>query len=335
MLDLAGFSLTATEREVLAHPQVGGVILFSRNYQDLAQVRALIHDIRQASHTRLLIAVDHEGGRVQRFRKGFFPLPPLQILGQLYEHDPKRARYLTEQHAWLMATEVLSIGIDFSFAPVLDLGKKISAVIGDRAFHTDPRIVTTLTKAYLQGMQQAGMAGTGKHFPGHGSVAADSHIDIPIDRRSYNAIAKEDLIPFAQCSADLVGIMPAHVIYPQVDKLPAGFSKLWLQNILRKQLGFSGAIFSDDLSMQGASQLGDMPTKARAALQAGCDMVLVCNDPDSAIQVLEDLEQRPFTRDTKASPRLRKMFGRPRLTYQELVETPRWQQAVRDLQQIT
>lgn len=307
MLDFAGVSLTPEDRDVLQHPQVGGVILFTRNYQDISQLKELLKDIRLTNSRHLLIAVDQEGGRVQRFREQFSILPPLGDIGQLYESDTKEAQAVAEQHAWKMASELIACGIDFSFAPVLDTDKKISKVIGDRAFHTDPEVITVLAKSYIHGMRRAGMAAVGKHFPGHGSVVADSHVALPVDSRSYEEIAKDDLIPFVHCAEELSGIMPAHVIYSAVDPFPAGFSSFWLQKILREKLEFEGAIFSDDLSMAGASFAGNVTDRAKLALQAGCDMVLVCNDRKNAGHVLEDLERQSKKPDLQSISRLQKM----------------------------
>jgi beta-N-acetylhexosaminidase len=287
MLDLQGLRLTPEEKKILKHPKVGGVILFTRNYESPEQLRNLITEIREASHTRLLIAVDHEGGRVQRFRKGFTELPPLSSFGEIYETNPEEAILLTEKSGEQMAKELRAFDIDFSFAPVLDLHKNISEVIGDRSFHRDPIVVTVLAKAYITGMHRAGMIAVGKHFPGHGSVAADSHIALPIDTRTLEEIEKEDLIPFQNLiHHGLDAVMPAHVIYSSVDKNPAGFSAFWLKKILREQLNFKGIIFSDDLSMQGAAVVKDLKERASLALDAGCDMILVCNDPLGVSQVL-------------------------------------------------
>lgn len=309
MLDFEGVALTPEERELLRHPQTGGVILFSRNYQNPALLKELLQQIRAIDGRHLLVAVDQEGGRVQRFREGFSTLPPLGDIGSLYSGNIKEAQAAAEQHAWKMATEIIACGIDFSFAPVLDLDKNISDVIGNRAFHRDPKIVSDLSKAYIKGMRRAGMAAVGKHFPGHGSVAADSHVALPVDPRSYEEIANDDLIPFKDTASELRGIMPAHVIYSAVDPFPAGFSSFWLQKVLRGQLGFEGAIFSDDLSMAGASFAGDATDGAKLALQAGCDMVLVCNDRKSAIRVLEDLERQAKKPNLQSIDRLQKMVA--------------------------
>ncbi|WP_455384049.1 beta-N-acetylhexosaminidase [Acidihalobacter prosperus] len=290
MLDLEGLELSAVEREMLRHPQTGGVILFSRNYESVEQLGALVESIHAVRDPHLLVAVDHEGGRVQRFREGFTRLPPAAAIGRAYDADREHGRELAKQAGWLMAAELRAVGLDFSFAPVLDLAHGVSGVIGDRAFHRDPQAVAILAQAYVHGMREAGMAAVGKHFPGHGGVREDSHLTLPEDTRSLERILAADTVPFAQLAADgLAGIMPAHVRYAEIDELPAGFSRYWLNTVLRQRLGFQGAIFSDDLSMAGAEFIGDYPARAHAALEAGCDMVLVCNHPQGAAEVLDAL----------------------------------------------
>ncbi|MDI1302113.1 MAG: beta-N-acetylhexosaminidase [bacterium] len=291
MLDLEGTTLTGAEKELVAHPHVGGVILFARNYQSVEQVSALVQAMR-AIRPELIIAVDQEGGRVQRFREGFVKLPPMKVFGDLYETAPDEARQRSYQCGWLMASEVLATGVDISFAPILDVDCGISEVIGNRAFHADPQIAVKLLREFIRGMHDAGMAATGKHFPGHGSVAADSHLALPVDDRSWAEIEAHDLLPFVALARELQGIMPAHVIYSKVDPNPAGFSSFWLQDVLRERLRFDGVIFSDDLSMEGAVATGSFSERAYAALDAGCDMVLVCNHRVGALEVLSALEER-------------------------------------------
>lgn len=325
MVDIAGAELSPVEREMLCHPLVGAVILFSRNYVAPEQIEALIKQIHEVREPRLLVAVDHEGGRVQRFREGFSPLPAIRILGEVYDQSPKRAKRLAESCGWLMASELRAVGVDFSFAPVLDLDRGISEIIGDRAFHSSPYIVADLAHAYMLGMKRAGMAATGKHFPGHGAVEADSHIAIPVDTRSYEDIYAEDILPFERMiHYGLAAIMPAHVIYSQVDPNPAGFSPFWMKEVLRGRLEFQGAIFSDDLSMEGATVAGSFLQRAEAALHAGCDMVLVCNNPDAAMQVLDGIGEYD---NPVAYARLVRMHGHGHFKRDELRHDPEWQQA--------
>ncbi|MFX4308334.1 beta-N-acetylhexosaminidase [Acinetobacter soli] len=285
MLDIAGTELTQEDIELLRAPQVGGMILFSRNIESPAQVRALTDHMRQI-RPDILIAVDQEGGRVQRLRTGFTALPAMGKFGEYYLEQPEQAVALAEQCGWLMATEVLAVGIDFSFAPVLDINA-ISDVIGDRSFANNPHDITVLAAAFMRGMKQAGMATTGKHFPGHGSVKADSHVAAAIDSRHYDEIYRTDMQTFIQLMPQLDALMPAHVIYDQVDPHPAGFSPFWIQEVLRKQLGFDGVLFSDDLTMQAACVAGDADARLKAALDAGCDMGLVCNDRAAACLALD------------------------------------------------
>lgn len=310
MLDLDGAELTAVERELLRHPNTGGVVLFARNYADPAQVTRLIDEIHALRSPHLLVAVDQEGGRVQRFRAGFTRLPPMARLGALHDDDPRRAEHDAEALGWLLATELRAVGVDFSFAPVLDLRRGISEVIGDRALHTAPDVVVALAAAVVRGMAAAGMAAVGKHFPGHGSVAADSHHARPVDPRERMDILQLDGLPFERLAhKGLPGIMPAHVVYPRVDSWPAGFSRIWLEDILRGELGFTGAVFSDDLSMAAAVDAAtDTPGRAQQALDAGCDMVLVCNDRAAAERTLDGLgrQDRPVSQ-----ARLIRMHGRP------------------------
>lgn len=288
MLDVQSTSLSQEDKELLQHPLVGGLILFTRNYQSPEQVSELCRSVRLAAKKPILIAVDHEGGRVQRFRDQFSPIP---AMGRLWEMSGERlvlAKELAKQSAILMALEVQSVGIDISFAPVLDING-ISDVIGDRAFHSNPDIVTELADAFVSGLHHVGMKSTGKHFPGHGSVKADSHIDLPIDNRSKAEVFQQDILPFKQLinRNKIDALMPAHVIFPDVDSNAVGFSRHWLQSILRQKLKFTGVIFSDDLSMQGAASAGGYIERAEAAQQAGCDMLLLCNNREGCIEVLE------------------------------------------------
>lgn len=306
ILDLVGTQISAEEADLLRQPAVGGVILFSRNIVDYRQLCDLTASIRQI-RSELLIAVDQEGGRVQRCRKGFTRLPAMQHFGQLAEQQgDKAAAEKARECGWLMATELLLAGIDFSFAPVLDADDCFSQVIGDRAFSVCPARVATLGGAFIEGMHAAGMAATGKHFPGHGSVCADSHLELPIDNRRYDEVVAHDLIPFQRLLNQLDAIMPAHIRFPLVDEAPVGFSAVWLQKILRQELGFDGVIFSDDLSMEGAGAAGGYPHRVAAALSAGCDVVLVCNNRQGALEALEYLN----TLDDVSCPRLQRMTGK-------------------------
>ena len=315
MLDIAGTELTQEDIELLKSPQVGGMILFGRNIESPQQVRALTDHMRSI-RPDILIAVDQEGGRVQRLKQGFTLLPAMGKFGQLYLSEPEKALDLAEQCGWLMATEVLAVGIDFSFAPVLDLND-ISDVIGDRAFAQNMQDIGTLASAFLKGMKRAGMASTGKHFPGHGSVKADSHVAAAIDSRSYDEIYKKDMQSFIQLQDQLDALMPAHVIYENVDPNPAGFSAYWIQQILRKELNFDGVLFSDDLSMQAACVAGGADARIQAALNAGCDMGLVCNNRESACTALAGIENLPLPNQH----RLERMRGKiPNISIGENLE---------------
>lgn len=294
MIDIAGLTLSALDRERLRHPLVGGVILFTRNYENPAQLERLTDEIRALRSPSLLIAIDHEGGRVQRCREGFTRLPPMRRLGALWETNPQAALTAAKNIGYVLAAELRARGVDFSFTPVLDLDWQRSAVIGDRAFSGDPQALIQLAGALIEGLHAAGMHACGKHFPGHGWVLADSHVAIPVDERSLAELAP-DLLPYRQLKLDAV--MPAHVIYPQVDARPAGFSPVWLK-MLREEFAFDGVIFSDDLSMEGAAVAGGIVERANAAWQAGCDMLLVCNAPDAVGELLA--EWRPVSDATRA-----------------------------------
>lgn len=330
MADVAGLALTQEERERLLHPSIGGVILFKRNYESPEQVAALCMEIHALRSPHLLIGVDHEGGRVQRFRAGFTPIPAMGAIGEIWDSHPQRARRLARDAGYVMGAELRAVGVDFSFAPVLDLDHGRSGVIGNRSFHRNAQAVSELAHALVLGLHEAGMSAVGKHFPGHGFVAADSHLAVPVDERGLADMEFADILPFRQLiDQGLAGIMPAHVIYPRVDKLPAGFSHRWLTEILRGQYGFEGVIFSDDLTMEGASVAGGITERALAALQAGCDMVLVCNRPDLTDTLLTRLH---WPLPPVSLIRLARMHGRPHPPSRTVLhESPRFATALRHL----
>lgn len=323
MLDIEGLSLSAYDSEKINHPNTGAVILFARNYAEPEQILELCRAIRAARRGPILIAVDQEGGRVQRFQNGFTRLPPA---GE-YLKNPE----IVEAAGWLMASELLAVGVDFSFAPVLDVDCGVSQIIGNRSFSQDAQQVAQLASAFRKGMRLAGMAATGKHFPGHGAVALDSHLALPSDERELNELLQKDLLPFMQLiNEGLEGIMPAHVVYPAIDSQPAGFSSFWIQDVLRNQLGFTGTVFSDDLSMAGAASVGDYPERAAQARQAGCDMLLVCNNPSAAESVLESL---PITTDPIREQRLQAMRGNFSVSRAELVTSNHWKNLSQQINQ--
>ena len=295
ILDVAGLQLDETDRRRLLHPLVGGIILFARNFESSAQLKELTAQIRALRTPELLICVDHEGGRVQRFREGFTAIPPMHTLGKLWDADPAQAVRSAESVGHVIGAELAAHGVDVSFTPVLDLDYGASSVIGDRAFHSLPDVVGALGAALVRGLSSAGMGAVGKHFPGHGYASADSHLAIPSDDRSLEEIVARDVAPYRPAiAAGLAGVMPAHVVYTQVSPDPAGFSEFWLKKMLRGQLGFDGVIFSDDLSMEGASGAGGVKDRALAALSAGCDLVLICNAPAAADELLETLSGTPL-----------------------------------------
>jgi beta-N-acetylhexosaminidase len=326
MVDLLGTTLSQEEKEILQHPLVGGVILFSRNFESAAQVEALCQQIHALRTPHLLISVDHEGGRVQRFRQDFTRLPPVAAIGKQYHQHPQQALQRAEQTGWLMAAELRAVGVDFSFAPVLDLDYGVSEVIGDRSFHRDPKVVIAIARAYIHGMKKAWMSAVGKHFPGHGAVEVDSHLGLPVDKRYFEDMLQADMLPFSQlCQKELAGIMPAHIVFEQSDEMPAGFSRFWLQEVLRERFGFQGAIISDDLSMEGAAIVGGPLERAEAALEAGCDMVLVCNNPGSVVEVIDGLRIKP---DPLRHARLVRLHGRHAVDRDELLASAEWKLAV-------
>ena len=318
MLDVQGTSLTSEDKDLLEHPLVGGLILFTRNYESPEQISSLTQSIKKCAGSDILIAVDHEGGRVQRFREGFSKIPAMGSLLDLTHQNIEKAKALSYHCGALMALEVQAVGIDISFAPVLDING-ISDVIGDRAFDAEPEQVALLAAAFIQGMNAAGMLATGKHFPGHGSVKEDSHLALPIDRRSQSTIFDHDLVPFKKLITQnaLAALMPAHVIFTEVDEQAVGFSSLWLQQILRKDLGFEGVIFSDDLSMEGAACVGGYIERAEAAFQAGCDMLLTCNNRAGAIDVIDNANIKIVQ---QSSERLKRLLKTSDLTLKNLSE---------------
>ena len=329
MLDLAGTSLADHERDQLQNPHIGGVILFARNVKSREQISALVKQIRAAS-AQVLIAVDQEGGRVQRFRDGFTRFPPMQKLGDLVAQDSAAGLALTKDAGWLMAAEVIACGLDISFAPVLDVDRDTSSIIGDRSFSDQPDAVIEVAQAFINGMHEAGMAATGKHFPGHGGIVADSHLEAPVDTRSWDELEAHDLKPFDALSGSLDGIMPAHITFPAVDPDSVGFSSFWLQTILRKRLGFEGVIFSDDLTMKGADIAGGYVDKAKLALDAGCDMILVCNCPEGAIEVLDFMASAAVD----GSDKIAGMRASQSISWDDLENDPRRLEIIKKLQEL-
>lgn len=326
MLDIEGTGLTQEDRERLTHPKAGGVIFFARNYESPQQMEALVKEIHGLRRPRLITAVDQEGGRVQRFRNGLTSLPPMRRLGEIHDENPSRAKRLADLCGWLLATELRAMDVDVSFAPVLDMDHGVSEVIGDRAFHADPEVIALLAHHFVNGMKSAGMASVGKHFPGHGGVEEDSHHELPKDMRTLDELEAGDLIPFRKMIYyDLPGIMTSHVLFPKIDAKPVTYSSVWLKDILRKKLGFQGVIFSDDLTMEAAKGAGDMADRANLALEAGCDMVLVCNNPKAAEEALEGI--KPLT-DPASHLRLIRMHGQAMVPLAELFDHQDYTQAV-------
>ncbi len=320
LIGLSGLQVSSEEADWLNHPAVGGVVLFTRNYKDIDQLTALTNAINEATDRGLLICVDHEGGRVQRFRGGFTRLPPLAILGRMYAESPSMACDYAYRHGRVMAAELLVCGVDMSFAPVLDIGLR-SVVIGDRAFAAAPAEIIELSKSYIAGMHDAGMCATGKHFPGHGSVEADSHTDDVSDARPLEQIEQSDLMPFTALTDDLDAMMMAHVVYPAVDELAAGYSPFWIQSILRQKLGYTGTVFSDDLGMFAAKIAGSLADRVRISLQAGCDAALVC-DPEDVRQLLAQSNEAYANADEA----LRRLKGKTLLGREEMQAVGEWRQ---------
>jgi beta-N-acetylhexosaminidase len=334
VVDVAGHTLTSDEKKRLQHPLVGGVILFARNFENRAQLSALTRSIHRLRSPQLLIAVDHEGGRVQRFRTdGFAALPTMRRLGDRWMQDPLQAMRMATDVGYVLGVELRACEVDLSFTPVLDLDYGVSSVIGDRSFHRDPRVVAMLARALAQGLGLAGMAACGKHFPGHGAVKADSHHAIPRDPRSLKRILQEDAAPYQWLGDQVIAsVMPAHVIFSKVDPKPAGFSAKWIQDILRKKLRYDGVVFSDDLTMEGAAVAGDILARAQAALQAGCDMALICNRPDLADDLLARLSHQSDTISLARIARL--MPARPAPDWQNLQQQPAYCQALESVREL-
>lgn len=332
MIDVEGTELTPENIDRLKHPLVGGLILFARNFHSPDQLRELVDTVHKLRAPRLLIAVDQEGGRVQRFRNGFQRLPAVALLGELYDREPKLAIQTAESFGWVMASELRALDIDFSFAPLLDVPHAPSHVIDNRAFHHTPEGIIALAGAYIKGMQQAGISSVGKHFPGHGGVAGDSHLMLPIDERNLTELKASDLLPYEALIPDgLGGIMTAHVVFCAHDKEPPTFSNFWLQQVLRKKMGFEGVIFSDDLSMEGAKKHGPIVNRAKSALTAGCDMILVCNDPDSVDELLGELNYDPDQHPNLAI-RLQAMSPNHRVKQKGLYHSSNWHKALARLE---
>jgi beta-N-acetylhexosaminidase len=324
VFDLIGTELSVEEQEILQHPLIGGVIFFARNYESPEQITELCRTIRAARSKPILITVDQEGGRVQRFKNGFTLLPPMGVLGKLYDESPEEALQFAATCGWMMAAEVLATGVDLSFAPVLDIDNKNNPVVGNRAFHQQPAVIVKIARALTKGMREAGMASVGKHFPGHGFVSVDSHLDLPVDPRSFEEIQKLDMQIFADMIASGIdGLMAAHIVFSAVDKNAVGFSKYWLQEILRERLNFSGMIFSDDLSMEGAKVAGGFPARAEAALEAGCDMALVCNHRSSQMKTLDGLDQQKYLVSEEKISKVRGNFAH---VQQPLKNSKLWQE---------
>jgi len=325
MLDIEGVTLTPADRDLLREPAVGGVILFSRNYESPDQIADLVAEIRTLRTPPLLIAVDHEGGRVQRFRDGFSPIPAMRHLGHEFDNDPEAATDLARQAGWLIASELRAAGIDLCFAPCLDLDWGVSDVIGDRAFHKHPDAVGELAAAFSRGLRSAGMVAVAKHFPGHGAVVADSHLQLPVDRREYGDVL-DDMRPYEKLinNGHIAGVMLAHVVYREMDDMPAGFSEFWIERELRTRLGFGGAVFCDDLSMKATGAYGSMRRRAKRALDTGCDMVLVCNDRRRAEQAVQALNEYS---NPLSLVRLARLHGTGHILRESLRASDEWQQA--------
>ncbi len=331
MLDIDGVTLTPADRELLREPAVGGVILFSRNYRSPSQISDLVGEIRTLRRPPLLVGVDHEGGRVQRFREGFTAVPPMRAIGQQYRESPEAALSLARRAGWLIASELRAAGIDLAFAPCVDLDWGNSEIIGDRSFGRSPDQVADLAAAFARGMRTAGMSAVAKHFPGHGAVLADSHVQLPVDRRDYGSLL-DDMRPYERLvsAGAIAAVMTAHIVYAEIDALPASFSPFWIQRELRSRLGFDGAVFSDDLSMKATARVGSMPERARCALEAGCDMVLICNDRPGARASVTALRDHS---NPLSLVRLARLHGTGQVLFESLQASEQWQLAKSELEQ--
>lgn len=325
MLDIEGLALSPADRDLLREPAVGGVILFARNFESVDQVTELVAEIRALRSPPLIIAVDHEGGRVQRFRAGFTAMPPMRHIGREYDRDRESGLKIARQAGWLIAAELRATGIDLSFGPCVDLDWGISEIIGNRSFHRKPDTVSDLAAAFARGLRSAGMAAVAKHFPGHGAVVADSHLRLPVDRRDYGLIL-DDMRPYERMISTgvVAGVMLAHIVYREIDAMPAGFSEYWIQRELRKRLGFGGAVFCDDLTMKATSSYGRMPERARLSLDAGCDMILVCNDRDAAHEAVDSLHDYS---NPLSLVRLARLHGTGQQLRETLLASDEWQDA--------
>jgi beta-N-acetylhexosaminidase len=323
MLDIEGQSLSPADRDLLREPGVGGVILFTRNYESAEQIGDLVAEIRALRSPPLLVAVDHEGGRVQRFREGFTLVPPMRHIGREYDRDADSGLTAAREAGWLIASELRVVGIDLCFAPCVDLDWGVSEIIGNRSFHRNPDVVSDLANAFARGLRSAGMAAVAKHFPGHGAVLADSHLKLPVDRRDYGLIL-DDMRPYERLVSNgaIAGVMLAHIVYEQIDAQPAGFSEYWIQRELRSRLGFDGAVFCDDLSMKATSDYGPMAERSRLALEAGCDMVLVCNDRDAAHEAVDALNDYS---NPLSLVRLARLHGTGQPLRETLLASEKWQ----------
>ena len=333
MLDIDGLSLTPADRDLLREPAVGGIILFTRNYESPEQIIDLVAEIRALRSPPLIVAVDHEGGRVQRFREGFSAIPPMRVIGREFNRDAATAEQLARQAGWLIASELRAVGVDLCFAPCVDLDWGVSEVIGNRSFHRRPEVVGDLAAAFARGLRSAGMIAVAKHFPGHGAVVADSHLKLPVDRRDYSDVL-DDMRPYDKLVSNglVAAVMTAHVVYQAMDEMPASFSAYWIQQELRSRLGFDGAIFCDDLSMKATSEYGSMAVRTRRALDAGCDMVLICNDRPAARKSVAAL--RDYS-NPLSLVRLARLHGTGHLLRESLLASDDWLAARAELQQWT